>query len=74
MLFVRISSYPRYRLLIFFRLYSEGTNGRTLNGATTAADTMTVEMCTTFCGNGGFTYAGVEYGYGPALYLSDFLD
>ncbi|KAH7376045.1 WSC domain-containing protein [Plectosphaerella cucumerina] len=39
---------------------TEGTGIRALNGRTTAADTMTLETCQTFCA--GFTYFGTEYG------------
>lgn len=41
---------------------AEGTNGRALTGAATSAKDMTPAKCSTFCANGGFKYAGVEYG------------
>ncbi|KAL9044249.1 MAG: hypothetical protein Q9214_002599 [Letrouitia sp. 1 TL-2023] len=39
--------------------YSEGTNGRALSDKNTAAQSMTVEVCATFCK--GYAYMGVEY-------------
>lgn len=41
---------------------AEGTNGRALTGAATAANNMTPAVCSSFCGARGFKYAGVEYG------------
>ena len=38
---------------------TEATGTRALNGKSTAADTMTLESCSTFCA--GFNYFGVEY-------------
>lgn len=43
----------------FAGCYSEGTNGRALADKTTAAGTMTVEICAAFCS--GYSYMGVEY-------------
>ncbi|WRT68981.1 uncharacterized protein IL334_005963 [Kwoniella shivajii] len=37
-------------------------SGRALTGASKTASNMTVEICTSFCSAGGFTYAGLEYG------------
>ncbi|OHF03550.1 WSC domain-containing protein [Colletotrichum orchidophilum] len=46
----------------FLGCQTEGSNGRALTGAFTAADTMTVETCATFCSAGNWQYMGVEYG------------
>lgn len=35
--------------------------GRAFTGATLTGSNMTVEICTSFCAQGGFTYAGAEY-------------
>ncbi|KAI1381716.1 putative glyoxal oxidase [Hypoxylon crocopeplum] len=35
--------------------------GRTINGAMTTSDVMTLEKCIEFCDDGGFSYAGAEY-------------
>ena len=39
---------------------TEATNIRALSKATTASDTMTLELCQTFCQ--GYSYFGAEYG------------
>ncbi|KAK8080397.1 fungistatic metabolite [Apiospora hydei] len=44
----------------FAGCYSEGTNGRALNGKTRAQDTNTLDTCAAFCS--GFKYFGTEYG------------
>ena len=41
---------------------AEGSTGRALTGAATAAKDMTPAKCATFCADQGFKYAGVEYG------------
>lgn len=41
---------------------AEGTNGRALTGATTTSPNMTKNFCADFCGEQGFSFAGVEYG------------
>ena len=41
---------------------AEPQNGRALTGAATSANDMTPAKCSTFCGDRGFKYAGVEYG------------
>ncbi|KAK1487356.1 WSC domain-containing protein [Colletotrichum tamarilloi] len=45
----------------FLGCQTEGSNTRALTGAFTAADTMTVEACATFCSAGNWQYMGVEY-------------
>jgi len=40
---------------------AEGTTGRALTGAATAANDMTPSKCATYCASQGFKYAGVEY-------------
>ena len=43
--------------------YTEGTGGLALTGPSEApANAMTVEVCTAFCAQGGYPYAGLEYG------------
>jgi hypothetical protein len=42
--------------------WTDNTNGRALGSSTTASSTMTIEMCTSYCGGKGYTMAGVEYG------------
>lgn len=44
----------------FQSCYTEATNSWALSAKNTAASTMTVEMCSTFCT--GYTMMGVEYG------------
>ncbi|KAK3945202.1 putative fungistatic metabolite [Diplogelasinospora grovesii] len=46
----------------FVNCYTEGTAVRALGSSSFAADTMTLESCATFCGSGGYQYAGAEYG------------
>ena len=41
---------------------AEGTNGRALTGASTTSPNMTRNFCAAFCGDKGFTLAGVEFG------------
>ncbi len=44
----------------FLGCYTEATNNRALDGATTASNTMTLETCQAYCS--AYTYFGVEYG------------
>ncbi|EFQ31337.1 WSC domain-containing protein [Colletotrichum graminicola] len=46
----------------FLGCQSEGVNGRALTGKFTAADTMAVEDCASFCSIDGWKLMGVEYG------------
>jgi hypothetical protein len=36
--------------------------GRALTGASISTGDMSVEKCTAFCADGGFSFAGLEYG------------
>ena len=36
--------------------------GRALTGSQMFSDSMTAEACTSYCKNGGFAFAGMEYG------------
>ncbi|KAK2042793.1 WSC domain-containing protein [Colletotrichum somersetense] len=46
----------------FLGCQTEGANGRALTGKFTAADTMTVEDCASFCSIDGWRFMGLEYG------------
>jgi len=41
--------------------YTEGVNERALPGSGTASVNMTVQSCVSYCQNGGYKYAGIEY-------------
>jgi len=41
--------------------YTEGTNERALAGSGTSNVNMTVQSCVSYCQNGGYKYAGIEY-------------
>ncbi|TDZ74316.1 WSC domain-containing protein [Colletotrichum trifolii] len=45
----------------YYGCRTEPPNARALGAATFGADDMTIEKCTTFCGNGKYTYAGLEW-------------
>ncbi|KAJ0164323.1 WSC domain-containing protein [Colletotrichum tanaceti] len=53
---------PRAGDYKFLGCQTEATNGRALSGKFTASDTMTVDVCATFCSEGGWQLMGVEYG------------
>ncbi|KAK2008051.1 WSC domain-containing protein [Colletotrichum eremochloae] len=53
---------PRVKDYKFLGCQTEGANGRALTGKFTAADTMTVEDCASFCSIDGWQFMGVEYG------------
>ena len=42
--------------------FKETSGGRALDGNSLFSDTMTVQICATFCTNNGFDIFGVEYG------------
>ncbi|KZL79134.1 wsc domain-containing protein [Colletotrichum incanum] len=52
---------PRANDYKFLGCQTEGANGRALTGKFTAADTMTVEDCASFCSVDGWQFMGVEY-------------
>ncbi|GKT40448.1 WSC domain-containing protein [Colletotrichum spaethianum] len=52
---------PRANDYKFLGCQTEGANGRALTGKFTAADTMTVETCASFCAVDGWQFMGVEY-------------
>ncbi|GKT89334.1 WSC domain-containing protein [Colletotrichum tofieldiae] len=53
---------PRANDYKFLGCQTEGANGRALTGKFTAADTLTVEDCASFCSVDGWQFMGVEYG------------
>ena len=46
----------------YYGCQTEGTTARALAGAAMASDSMTLEICQTFCAAGNFALFGVEYG------------
>ncbi|KAK1982637.1 WSC domain-containing protein [Colletotrichum cereale] len=53
---------PQVKDYKFLGCQTEGANGRALTGKFTAADTMTVENCASFCSVDGWRFMGIEYG------------